>query len=806
MSNIIEEEIECNRVSNINIEEAQKFLSLLDLSASKFWFRTVDDDKARKSPVLAKTLHGSLAELLPTLQRLQAEGAAIYVTVQQTENGAKAADVSRVRAIFAELDNGMPELWPLTPSLVIESSPGKYHCYWIVDGLWPADDNGRSDFASVMESLIADYKHDPNAKDLARVMRVPGFYHQKDPNKRFRSRIIEASGKRYSRAEILKAFPPVSNQRRRRVQNTIVYDRVQSALMDGNALLSMLCSISPNDYETWVKVGMALKKEHGEAGFRFWKAWSSTSSKYNHSEIADKWASFDDEEYLGKPVSIGTVAKLDRDARKRDANNETLVAKRTARFDAMVKLLPEDFPGEESEETRDAVKELAQSLGIELRGGNENKGRKAFNWSGGTTTGGKPTAKSQANLQVFLTVSGITLYFDEFTRKIHMNGFLGYDQLDDNARAQLTMAAHREGLDLEDKFLKDALLDIALRDKRHPLKNYLKESAKEWNGKSKIKDWLIDYAGAQPTELNKAIGERVLMAAVARVFQPGIKFDQLLVLQGSQGAGKSTLIKIMGGEWFDDCLTLGMSPKDVMEQSVGKWLCEISELDGSKRERERIKAMLSRTTDRAALKYEKFASDFHRNFVLIGTTNQEAFINDPTGGRRYWPVKVGTVKLKELRAARDQLWGEAAHRVIKAIEAGTLEDELKLPEPLWNDAAEIQRQASFEDAIYETLSGVIGDRSGRIATETIFDILGFAAEDRRNRLNPVYLGQVRETMERLGWRKTRLPLGDVRPRGYEKDGPESHVVWECDDDARQLIPSNMGGQSLPNVTRLRPRN
>lgn len=186
--------------------EAERFLAWLDEEAEGFTFQVFDDLKGRKLAGLAQIRHGSLETHGAELARAQAHGAGVFVTVNATDGrGRRLANIVRVRAVWAEIDHGLPASWPLAPHAIIESSPGKYHVYWQVEGLSPAD------FAGVMARLVADYGSDPNAKDLARVLRVPGFWHLKDPARPFQVRIVSLEAcLPYPADVLLAAFPPAA--------------------------------------------------------------------------------------------------------------------------------------------------------------------------------------------------------------------------------------------------------------------------------------------------------------------------------------------------------------------------------------------------------------------------------------------------------------------------------------------------------------------------------------------------------------------------------------------------------------------
>lgn len=196
----------------------------------------------------------------------------------------------------------------------------------------------------------------------------------------------------------------------------------------------------------------------------------------------------------------------------------------------------------------------------------------------------------------------------------------------------------------------------------HPVRRYL--SSLTWDGQPRLDTWLKTALNASgPKEYLNAVSRKVLVAAVKRVFEPGCKFDYVLVLEGFQGKGKSSALGILASTpWFTDGLG-DIHNKDVVDQMTGKWIIELGELASiRKSETESNKAFLSRQVDRVRLSYGRRSEDFPRQSIFIGSTNAKEYFTDETGNRRYWPVRVDQADRKWIAENRDQLWAEAMMR------------------------------------------------------------------------------------------------------------------------------------------------
>lgn len=241
---------------------------------------------------------------------------------------------------------------------------------------------------------------------------------------------------------------------------------------------------------------------------------------------------------------------------------------------------------------------------------------------------------------------------------------------------------------------RDAIDMVLLKNSFHPVKDYLDKL--QWDGKDRIDTLLIDYLGAEDNDYVRAVTRKALVAAVARIYNPGIKFDYVLTIVGQQGIGKSSIIKKLGHSWYSDSFGT-VQGKEAFEQIQGVWLVEIGELAGLKKaEMETIKHFISKQEDRYRVAYGRRTENFPRQCVFFGTTNNRDFLRDPTGNRRFWPVDTlvhTPVKsvFKDLTEAEiRQVWAEAIY-LYKMGEPLFLDKELE------DEAYKVQTEHSEYD-------------------------------------------------------------------------------------------------------------
>jgi hypothetical protein len=380
----------------------------------------------------------------------------------------------------------------------------------------------------------------------------------------------------------------------------------------------------------------------------------------------------------------------------------------------------------------------------------------------------RPLKTSIPNIKAALDYLNYEFFYDEFADR-HV--IQGYKHLDDNLVRHIWLQVWKLDCQVNDGFFRACLCDIAEEDTRHPVCDYLDEVEKKWDGQPRFDKWLVTYAGAEDTAFNQAAGSLWMMAAVRRVRQPGVKFDNMLVFEGDEGINKSTMARLLAGDaLFSDCLPIDADPKIVIEQTRGRWIIEFAELkDIKSKEVEGVKAFLSRTEDSARGAYGRIRDDVPRQFVTFGSTNDTAYLTGTTGNRRFWPVAVKTIDLEALKRDRDQLWAEAAVREA----AG---ESIVLPESLWGVAREIQESRRVIDPLEERIVESLQDLEGIVTVDDLYAAIGLGQEDVSKR-TARHGGLIKRTVERLGWTAGRKRIGGKKTSYYFKGNEDVIHKW-----------------------------
>ncbi len=357
-----------------------------------------------------------------------------------------------------------------------------------------------------------------------------------------------------------------------------------------------------------------------------------------------------------------------------------------------------------------------------------------------------------------------------------------------------TCALEFDGLAPTTAKIVDAIKAAARKNQVHPARDYFNRIV--WDGDKRLDHWLRDYLGAveQDDDYLRAVGSKWLIAGVRRVFQPGCKFDTMLVLEGEQGIGKSRALRTLSTfgnepavEYFTDAVRFEniTHPSSIMEMQ-GKMIVEFAELSGmNRKEIEDIKNWITIQIDSLQKKYENPITPLPRQFILAGTTNDDAYLRDPSGNRRFLPVKCsGQIDIEALHRDREQIWAEAVARhkqgedihidpssaVARTAQA---EQEKRLIDDVWTDAVMKYVEHMKEATMNEILQAIPIEpgRRDEVVTRRVSKILRIAGWKR----GYIYHGN----SQRRAWvnpdRQRAAQTGDLKLEGDWKHLDEEQI-------------------------------
>ena len=338
---------------------------------------------------------------------------------------------------------------------------------------------------------------------------------------------------------------------------------------------------------------------------------------------------------------------------------------------------------------------------------------------------------------------------------------------EETARCKFYMSKKRK-FEPNSLMIEDAIINIARQKTFHPIKEYLESLT--WDKFPRLKDWLVKFCGVTDNDYTRAVGLKMLVAAVTRIYQRGHKFDYIPVLEGAQGLGKSRAVAILGGQWYGD-VTIDVHNKDTVDIMRRLWIIEVSEMETQYRtETQALKSFLSRSSDICRLAYGRRSKVFPRQNIFIGTINPEAdedagWLKDTTGNRRFWPVLCSKIEIDKLAKVRDQLWAEALlyykNHTVLHFEDTTIEEQAT--------AEQAKRMGSdpWLDQIHSWLDNDINKDKEVFASLQIFcDCLG----GRATQFTRAGQTRIALIMRKLEWEKGvyhSKELGKI-VRGYKR--------------------------------------
>jgi putative DNA primase/helicase len=338
------------------------------------------------------------------------------------------------------------------------------------------------------------------------------------------------------------------------------------------------------------------------------------------------------------------------------------------------------------------------------------------------------------------------VWYDEFLQRILTQYKRGDDVLEprewtdaDDVHLALYMQRNVGLVKLGRDIVSQAVIAVAFRHVRNCVRDWL--DALEWDRISRIDHFFEDHFGAEATAYTRAAACNFWISMVARVYMPGCKVDNMVVLEGEQGIRKSSALQVIGGQWFTEQHE-SVTGKGFFEVLQGKLLVEIGEMDSfSRADITRVKQVVTCPSDRFRESYGRYAKDHPRQCVFVGTTNKDDWNKDETGARRFWPIACrGDIDIDAIRTNRDQLFAEAVSRFRAS------EDWWRMPEE--ETRAEQQKRYDTDpwiDFIYEFISL----RTDVTVPEILIDCLKFD----KDRIGKPDQMRVASCLRVIGWKR-----------------------------------------------------
>lgn len=405
------------------------------------------------------------------------------------------------------------------------------------------------------------------------------------------------------------------------------------------------------EYAPWVEVGQILDHEFegSQEGLDLWHRFSKRSGKYDPDVLDDKWETFRSEN-KANPKTWRTIKKIANDARRERARDEI----DDGDEDGEKKPTGREWTARLDQTEDGAFKSTTNNIFTILLNDARLKGivcRNVFSQ--------KLTVRRDLNFNV----EGMPVV----KCRDKINGTEIADSEIALIRLFLETARSRKGYGMSnvpERNLKDGMEIAADKQGFHPVREYLE--GLEWDGKKRLNYLFIDYLGVEDNEYTREASWLFLTGGVTRIFEPGHKFDFVPVIRGIQGKRKSTMLATLAvnSAWYSG-LTFSSDPKVTAMGMAGKWILELPELAGfNKHEVTSLKNFISTGTDNYRAPWGRTNRDYPRMCVMAGTTNDEQYLRDDTGNRRYWPLDatVRMIDTERLKAERDQLWAEAVDR------------------------------------------------------------------------------------------------------------------------------------------------
>jgi len=507
-----------------------------------------------------------------------------------------------------------------------------------------------------------------------------------------------------------------------------------------------------DDRDQWLTVGAALHHqfEGTNSGFERWNEWAKQSPKFDARDSARVWKSFKGSKNPVRMATLIQAANANRLSLDLDLGDDG--------FD-LPAVIPAPAAAAGDFDLTDLLGDTPSPTSTEA----ENRDEIDPNWVQKLHRGEEGDLKATLpNIALIVDndprFRGI-VSFNEFTQEIVLRGtsrrakkkresahdpanldgklwdvkdWLNGDNWTDSHDIAIRSIIESKtqmkgyGIKVSDRDLRGGVDISAQKRSFHPVRELLESAI--WDSRPRAETMFIDYLGADDTPYHRQAALMTLVGAVARIYRPGHKFDFVPILEGVQGKGKSTFIRVLGLHWMNELAGDIGDPKQMVEVMLGTWVLEIGELSSMHRaEVNDLKAFVSRTHDKVRLAWEKRAREFPRQCIFIGSTNDREYLKDQTGGRRFWPIvcKIdGEIDNALFEQNVMQIWAEAVH-IYKRMRAEHKGREL----PLYlTEEAALQAVAMQESRRVETVEEIMAGKIGAwldqpIGTDSGFDDL-----------------------------------------------------------------------------------
>ena len=617
----------------------------------------------------------------------------------------------------AEIYKKIESLYP-QPSAVVRSGGG-LHVYYYLGEDTPADEIEEAN------RRLAALINGDKCHDRARVLRLPLSYHCKNPQKIMRLQFVTLEPQReHSILDLLDEWPETHNSRPVEIAKI---DHIATAGLSVQIKALMQRFIGIRDL--WSGIGKATGDQTG-SGYDYAVARELIWYGADPKEVADAIAYRVQERGKTKPEKYyaRTVGRAVADVNRFKRAQAEAVA-----------VLDGETPATEAEQiTSDQL--------ICYPEGHRRAG---------------DLIKNLHNVVTILNTDS------RWIDKIKYNSFKQRIELDSRSISDTTSTALRlwlyraYGLQVAKDMMIDAIEHVAQQNHYHPVQQYLLDQ--QWDGVQRLGTWLHRLMGAEQSPLNAEIGTRWLVQGVARILSAGAQTDGCLILQGPQGIGKSSALRILArrAEWYRDSFIDIRTGRDAYSKLAGVWIYEFPELESTRgRDNNSVKAFLTQHTDTYRPAYARYEQEVARQVIFAGTTNDIEILKDPTGSRRYWIVKCGVCDFDGLRAEADQLWAEAVH-IYNTWSHPTRWAWILDPQ-VADDMAEVhaehQQIDSWQEYIEVWAAGYSDIDKGVSVVDILQNALGITP-DRQNRSTSTRLGSLLSSMN---WKKYRRYVNGSR--------------------------------------------